>query len=252
MTENIRVIQSLQRAFEIINCFSIDKPQLKLNEIADKVGIHINTTRGLVNSLVHYGYLSKLEHINEYCLGPVFVQKASLAALNLNHFLLDQTKTFLTEIANAYQVSTRLQIITNNKLFTLQTMHPINSRYILLSRAGLDFPLHATASGKLFLCYYNPEKLDETIDNLELTKYTDYTITSTEKLIEELQNIRNSGYSIENEEIELGIKSIALPIFKENRLVGTISVTSPSSTFDQYQKLLVNKIKNFISEKLHV
>ncbi len=248
MNGNVRVIQSLQRAFEIINCFGIDTPQLKLPEIADSVGIHVNTARGLVNSLVYYGYLAHLEHTNEYCLGPVFVQKSEMAVAYVNSHLYSLAQPFLSDLANSYHVSARLQILPGGRLFTLITKHPIRSRYILLSRAGLDFPLHASASGKLFLSFYEPKYIRKLQAELPLPAYTSNTITSPEALQLEIEKTRERGYSLESEETEYGIKSIAVPLFREEKLIGTVSATAPSQIIDQYSGELVLAMQAFSND----
>ena len=58
MEKEVRLIQSIQRAFNIIDCFNNDNTELSLPQISEKVKLHINTTRGIVNTLVANGYLA--------------------------------------------------------------------------------------------------------------------------------------------------------------------------------------------------
>ena len=52
MNDNVKVIQSIQRAIDIINCFNESKQALSINEISNELSLHINTTRGIINTLV--------------------------------------------------------------------------------------------------------------------------------------------------------------------------------------------------------
>ena len=64
----MKLIQSIQRAFEIIECFNEDNEELRLNDISTMLNLNINTTRGIVNTLVYFSYLEhdlSLIHISE-------------------------------------------------------------------------------------------------------------------------------------------------------------------------------------------
>ena len=73
MEKEVRLIQSIQRAFDIINCFSDQTPKLTLPKISEMLSLNINTTRGIVNTLVANGYLEHDGEANIYTLGPVFI-----------------------------------------------------------------------------------------------------------------------------------------------------------------------------------
>ena len=63
MEKEVRLIQSIQRAFDIINCFSEQSPKLTLPKISEMLSLNINTTRGIVNTLVANGYLLSQKQI---------------------------------------------------------------------------------------------------------------------------------------------------------------------------------------------
>ena len=153
MEKEVRLIQSIQRAFNIIDCFNNDNTELSLPQISEKVKLHINTTRGIVNTLVANGYLACNAEKNTYCLGLVYITKADLATGNNIKRLRTLAAPRLKDIANRFQVSALLQVITYNNIFTIENISPDHSHYILNSRINLTFDLNATASGKLFLKY---------------------------------------------------------------------------------------------------
>ena len=66
MEKEVRLIQSIQRAFDIINCFSEQSPKLTLPKISEMLSLNINTTRGIVNTLVANGYLEHDSETNIY------------------------------------------------------------------------------------------------------------------------------------------------------------------------------------------
>jgi len=78
------------------------------------------------------------------------------------------------------------------------------------------------------------DKVDAIIAERGLPGFTKNTITSRERLIEELSRIRMLGYSIDNEEFEFGIRCIAAPVFDgNNQVVAAISISGPFSDLER-------------------
>lgn len=100
---------------------------------------------------------------------------------------------------------------------------------IISSRVGSRLPFHATASGKVVLAHLSDSDLRVTLDNLEYTVFTPRTLSSRVAVEESLPAIRKQGYAIEDEEVEIGAYSIAVPIYNCGALIGTISVSGPKN-----------------------
>ena len=245
MKKNLRLIQSVQRAIDIINCFDEKRYKLSLNEISEELALNINTVRGIVNTLLYNGFLEHDAEDNKYSLGLMFVPKAELIG---DHFLdrvKDIIRPFLNEISDKYEVSSRLQIISNYKIFTVETVNPESTRYLLLTRVGNNFPLHATSSGKLYLYYCDQEN----IDDIQYTNYTENTIKNKEDLLAELDFIKNEGYSTEFDEVANGISSVAIPVLDDgDNLIGTISITASTSVVKEVYKNVVEDTNQFINQ----
>lgn len=243
-SNNIRVIQSIQRAFDIINCFTEFETSLSINEISEKLSLHVNTTRGIINTLVFNGYLIHDTTENKYSLGFIFIPKAELVSSNSVDNIKDIVQPYLIEIANKHHVSARLQLVSrHNNIFTVDTVNPESSRYILLTRMDTTFPLNATSSGKLYL-YYSGDKEKETylesLNETDHVSYTEKTILDRKGLEKELKFIKENGYSFEDEEVSLGICSIAVPLFNnKDTFIGTISITAMNAIIEKaYEEVL--------------
>ncbi len=249
MSSNVRVIQSIQRAIDIINCFSQSKPTLSINEISKELSLHINTTRGIINTLVYNGYLKHDNVENKYSLGLVFIPKADLVNTNYVDRIKDIVRPYLFEIANKFQVSSRLQLISKQKIFTVDTVNPENSRYILLTRMDTPFPLNATSSGKLYLYYTSKEERENFLNNINPIKFTDKTIIHRDDLEKELEFIGLNGFSIEKEEIGLGISSIAIPLVDStDTFIGTLSITATNPIIEKVHKDVLFDMKKASDE----
>lgn len=239
MEKNIKVIQSIQRAVNILNCFDYNNLELSLNSISQEVGLNINTTRGLVNSLVANDLISHNLETNTYSIGNFFLLKSNLIVKNNINRAKDLSLNLLNELSDKFKVSSRLQIITSDNIFTAVVVNPKNSHYILTSTQDSNFPLHATSSGKLLLKYKQ-----KNLKNLNLEKYTENTITDIKVLKEELDLIEKNGYATEYDEIGFGVSSVAVPIFDNNGFIfGSISVTALTPIIKKLKKEIVKQLK---------
>ena len=247
MEKNTRIIQSIQRAFAILDCFEEIHPRLSLHQIADKLNLNINTTRGLVNTLVYFHYLSHDENDNSYCLGLAFVPKADLVESHLIYHTKNKIQPYLKVLANRYSMSVRLNMVSSARLFTLYTEVPDNTRYLLMTRSRTPFPLHATSSGKVYLSSL-PQRLQESyLKETNLVKYTETTIVDPQKLLEEMKEIKERGYALEVGEITEGIGSIALPFYnRKSECYATISLSASNEEVLELKEEIVKDVTQFI------
>lgn len=243
MEKSVRVIQSVQRAIDIINIFDDDQNyNLTLNEISSKLGLNINTTRGLINTLVVNGFIEHNIEKNTYSLGLIYIPKANILNSHNMEIIRALVKPNLNAIAEKYEVSTRLQIISNSSMFTVETSNPSNAHYVVFTKMHKTFPLNATSSGKLFLLY-NERQLNYYLAHMDKTKYTENTITDKDELLKELENIKERGYSLEIEEMGRGVSSIAVPILLKNDvLYGTISITASTTIIEFIYENSLNEV----------
>jgi len=95
---------------------------------------------------------------------------------------------------------------------------------------GSKLPLHATASGKLYLAYMRPKERTRLLNARALSKNTEHTIVSPELLELELKKIKKEGVSFDNEELMSGMAAIAVPVFDQtNRICFTVAVHAPTT-----------------------
>lgn len=250
-TKPPKLIQSLQRAFEIINCFDFDTKYLSINEIALKVDLNPNTVRSIVQTLVFFGYLNHNKKDNNYSLGYIYVSKAEIIDKAYLSGLKEIVEPILIELSTIFKISARLQMVNNDRIFTVTCINPINTHYIVLSRMDAEFPLHASASGKLFLYFSNDDFRENYLADNSKKRYNENTKIDRQELMEELNFISDNGYSREFEEFGIGISSIAFPITNDSQgLIGTISVTGPSKMILESQHDIKDLVISFIKREL--
>jgi len=118
------------------------------------------------------------------------------------------------------------------------------------SRVGKQQPMHSTALGKTILAYRPADRVEETVAGLEFTERTPYTITDPEAFHAELETIRERGYGIDDEENIEGLRCIAAPVRTDERVLGAISISGPSSRFTEER--LHGELADFVTRSANV
>lgn len=230
-----KLIQSLERAFSILELFQ-NRDELSLKEITESVGLNKSTTFGLVNSLCLLGYLYQNSDNQKYSLG---VKVLSLTnAMRRNNILIRVARPYLEKLSAKYQETVHSAIAFNHAVVYLDKVEAISSIYIN-TQIGTRNYMHCTGVGKCLLAYKSTEEIDAIL-NSKLKAMTYNTITNPEKLKHELEKIRINGYAEDNEEIEIGLSCLSVPIFSGKDQPGfAISLSGPTTRIQLMNKKIV-------------
>jgi IclR family KDG regulon transcriptional repressor len=217
-----RLIQAVQRAIDILECFDSPDMELPLGELSSKVDLNKSTAHGILATLVHNGYIYQNPETGRYKLGPRFLEK-SLQMLG-KMSVYQTVHPHLVRITEEYQQTSHLFLYVNEILFCADKVEAAPF-VVLSSRIGCQLPFHATASGKVVLANVQHDTSQRILSELQFTRFTPKTICSKDVLMANLFAVRVKGYGVEDEEIEMGTYSIAVPIWNYQGLLGTISVS---------------------------
>jgi DNA-binding IclR family transcriptional regulator len=225
-TKKTHLIQSIERAIRIIDCFDQMRSELSLKEISEQVGLNNSTVHGILNTLYTYSYIDKNPENSKYKLGLKFLFKANLVTESLD--LKEIGHPHIKALTEKYQETTNLCYYGNEEIYCIDTVWSPQSYLVVSSRVGFGLPIHSTASGKMILASLPSAELDHFLERYQLFPLTENTITERDRLNEILAQINRQGYSTENEEVEQGVYSIATPIRNHRgRVFGTISLSGP-------------------------
>lgn len=99
------------------------------------------------------------------------------------------------------------------------------------SRVGTQQPMYSTSLGKTILAFLPADRREEIIRTMEFTPKTPKTIRSREDLLEQLDQIVDQGYGIDDEENIEGLRCVSAPVKNDETVVGAVSLTGPASRF---------------------
>jgi len=232
MRENV---QSLSRAFAVLEAFSFDKTEMTMSEIASAVDLPVSTTARLLSTLVEGGYLKKNER--KYYLGYKLFYLGNIASMQFN---LDRViEPIMQDLVNETGDLVSLSVIANYHRVCIKKIEGTSliRRHI---NVGEPQPLYAGSGGKVLLAYQGETYWDEYFSVVKLDKLTPNTEIDPPRIRETLRQIRKDGYSLSFAERIIGSISASAPIFNKEGVIEaclTVGVVSLSSTLDT-QKLV--------------
>jgi DNA-binding IclR family transcriptional regulator len=215
------IIQSVDRALEILSLFSYAKPRWGITEIAAAMNLPKGTIHNIVSTLDSAGFLKKDEETRKYFLGPRLFSLGTImgGSLEINQRALGPAHNLVERTG----LMSRVAIWDYDAALLTLEVAPHNYS-ALAQRIGPRVAAYCSALGKSLLAYLTGSEIKNYLDRTEFTPFTPKTIVSKEDLLEEIERTRKRGYAINNEEIALGRASLAAPVFgRDQRIAGAIS-----------------------------
>lgn len=219
-------VRAVERALQIMGCFDDEHPERGISEIAQVVDLHKATAHRIVTTLVNYGFLERAADGQKYRLGLELTNLGFKVIRRMD--LRTEALPFMTQLVQQWDETCDLSIFDAGQVFYIEVLRG-NRALNIAAAIGQRLPAHCTASGKLFLAHLQPADLD-TFLNHPLAAYTDKSITSPDVLRRQLEVIRRQGYTIDHEELEVGVCAVAAPIYnRQGAIIAAMSVPSPTS-----------------------
>jgi IclR family transcriptional regulator, KDG regulon repressor len=220
-------IQVIDRAVEILHCFSFDRPELSVSEIAQMTGLHKSTAHRILMALEHNGLIRQIEETGRYQLGIKLFMLGNQAVARLN--VRDAAKPYLIQLMEETGETVHLAMLDGDQVLYLEKVEGVHALR-MPSRVGRRIPTYCTSLGKAMLSSLDKHQVRQLLQGQRLKSYTPHTITSIDKLLKVLEHTRKQGYAVDNEEIELGLRCVGAPIHDySGSMVGAVSIAGPSA-----------------------
>ncbi|GHT77086.1 IclR family transcriptional regulator [Spirochaetia bacterium] len=224
--------------------------ELGVTDIAERMGLNKSTVYGLVNTLVSREYLEQNPETKRYRLGIKLFEMGSLVQRRMD--VRVEAKPFCTMLSEKYESTVHLAASYDYEIVYIDKVDSPDAM-VQYSRIGHRAPMHCTGVGKAILANISAEEREVFFQRMPLQSFTANTITSRVKLEQELLRIQKSGYAVDNEEIQLGLRCVAAPIFNHQRYpAAAISVSKHLNTLTaKLQKLIARDIVGIAQQISH-
>lgn len=229
-----KIIKSVIKAFDVIDYMALSEKELGVTEISEALNFGVSATYHLLNTLKECNIIEQNETTKKFKLGLKLWQ-IGMRAYGQNDISIT-LKPYLRKLKELTGETANLTVLDNNQIVYI-AQEESNRLLKMFTKIGVSAPLHCTGAGKILLAYQAKAKQEQILNSIELTKYTNKTITDKDKLMEELDLIRKQGYGLDDEERELGVSCIGAPVFGvHNEIVACISISGPKSRFTKENK----------------
>jgi IclR family transcriptional regulator, pca regulon regulatory protein len=214
----------------ILSCFTPKRPVLGIADIADELGMSRSTTHRYVITLVALGYLEQGAS-RKYRLG-LRVTNLGMSALNSTG-LREHAHPYLEELRQRSSYTTSLAVLDGSDIVYVDRARSFRrgqGKIDLDLHPGSRLPAYATAMGKILLAFLPEADQRELLGSMRLTKRGPNTITSKKALRDELDEVSEEGFAVNDEELAADLFAIAAPVRNEAReVVAAINVAAPGS-----------------------
>jgi DNA-binding IclR family transcriptional regulator len=216
-------VQSVDRALSILEVLA-KVGEAGVTEIAGELGVHKSTAFRLVATLEQHRLVEQSGDRGKYRLGVGVLRLAGATSARLD--LVQEARPICRQLATDTGETINIAVLSESSALYLDQVAG-SSALQSHNWVGQHIPLHATSNGKVLLSGLDQQRLDAVLG--KLPTYTPATITRKPKLREELERVRDQGYAVAVDELEVGLTAIAAPIRNAHGdVVASMSVSGPT------------------------
>ena len=218
-------VQALDRAFAILDLLGESETPLGLAQVSTSLQLHKSTAHRFLMVLERHRMVERTS-TGKFRLGLRLFDYGNRAIEQYD--LRDRAQPHLRRLVTETEETAHLCVLEAARVIYIDKIEPARA-VRMITRVGATNPLHCTSVGKAIMAFLPEEKVDELFKRIRYERFTHRTIATPEALRAELEKTRRRGYAIDDEEIEDGLRCIAVPLLDAQRQpVAAVSVSGPS------------------------
>ncbi|MFR9729730.1 IclR family transcriptional regulator C-terminal domain-containing protein [Saccharopolyspora sp. MS10] len=223
--ESAGYVQSLARGLAVIRAFDETRPEMTLSEVARAADLSRAAARRFLHTLVQLGYV--WTDGRAFALTPRVLELgfAYLSSVSLPEIAQPHLESLVSEVRESASVS-----VLDGADIVYVARVPTTRIMTVSINIGTRFPAYATSMGRVLLAHLPAERLEALLAEVRLDPLGPHTITSSGELRAELDRVRERGWSLVDQELEAGLRSIAAPIRdRSGAVVAAANISSHAS-----------------------
>ena len=246
-------VESVERGLNVFSFIVNSKKAVGITQISKALHLSIGSVQRVTYTLQKLGYLRKDEDIQKYSIGNngLVLGLGIVKGLDLKRIAYPYLKELSAEINETVNLAVLdgIQIVYIDRVKTGQIIN-INLNI------GSKLPVYCTSMGKSLLAFLPNDELLELLNKITLRPITPHTITTKARLLKELEKVKERGFSVNDKELDIGLRSVAAPVRNEyGTVVAAVNIAVPASrvTFEELRTEFASKVihlSKVISEAL--
>ncbi len=223
-------MKSLATGLKVLEVMAEAGRPLVLTEIARTTGLNNATTTRVCQTLSSLGFVRR-DAKRRYHLTPKVLLLGYAAVSRLGW--LGAAQHYMEALFEEVRETVNLSVLEGREILYIRRLNTGNILPYDL-QIGSKLPLHCTSMGKALIAFQPEERAREILESLEFRPMTHQTITSLEEYLTELETVRRKGYAINNEELSVGLRSVAAPILdREGRSMAAVNIAVPTKRYSR-------------------
>ncbi len=239
-------VQSLERGLSVITAFGPDASALTLSDVARSTGLTRAAARRFLLTLADLGYVRQdgtLFRLTPKVLGLGYAFLSSLPLPGI-------AEPYLERLVAEVHESSSMSVLDGSDVVYVARVPTSRIMTVAIS-VGTRFPAYATSMGRVLLAGLDDEALEAHLSALDLEAFTDRTVASVDDLRERVREARRQGYAIVDQELEHGLRSVAVPVRnRHGTVVAAVNVSSHVSRVsrDRARKVLLPPLLRAVAD----
>ena len=227
--EKTNIADGIDKALEVLECFSNEKPEWGITELSRRTGLGKSRVFRILKTLEGRGFAEKNPGTGHYRMGLKVFELGQVVGGTIG--LRGGVAPILLDLSERTGGTSVLRILDKGELLTLNVVTSTRMLHATPS-VGARHPIYYGACGKVFLAFMDPREERRLLKSVHFRKFTHATITSHAGLDRELEKVRRVGYALSEEETVLGVRAIALPVRdREGTVAASIGLSFPTPYF---------------------
>lgn len=213
-------VQSLARGLAVIRAFDADHAAMTLSEVAARTDLTRATARRFLHTLVALGYVRTDGRTFTLTAKVLHLGYAYLSGLTLPQL----AQPHLEELSSRLGESTSEAVLDGTDIVYIAR---VSTRRIMTVgiTVGTRFPAYATSMGRVLLAHLPPAGLDSYLASVDIEALTPRGLSTVPELLAVLETVRTQGWCVLDQELELGLMSVAAPVREGPRVVAAVNVS---------------------------
>jgi IclR family transcriptional regulator, pca regulon regulatory protein len=239
-------LEALARGLRIVQVFNSDRRQLTLSDIARLADLPRASVRRTLHTLVHLGFAETNGRLFRLTPRILTLAGAYLASNSISDILQPAVERLAAEVGEACSAA----VLDGDDVIMIAHAAP-NRVLNLAAQIGFRLPAIASSLGRVLLAALDERQLESRLAHIALQKLTPMTIVDRAQLRLTIRKVREDGYSLVDQEVELGFRSISVPLRRlDGRVIASLNIGAHSRrcTLDTMRSVFLPKLLALAAE----
>ena len=224
-------IETLERGLSVLSLFSNDASELTLTEISRSADINMTTSLRIASTLEGAGYLWRDPETKRYRPSLKVLQLGFSALRSMD--IRQSARLYLERLSKETGETVSLAVLDGLEIVYVDRIRNRQIVGVVLGM-GSRLPAQCTSMGKAMLAYLPENQLKTRLNGAVLQACTANTIIETDSLEADLAKVRRKGYAINNQELAVGLRAVAAPIWgEEGQVVAAINISGSTEAISR-------------------